>query len=72
MGEGIANVGLAQEIQKGLSKAMQVAPQCASPDEVSAPEPAMKSMGPEGLSTLRLGRSVIEEYETATGKSLSA
>ena len=70
IGETIANVGLAQEIQNGLAKAQQVEPAWAPPEAVAAKTAELGSSSLPVLLSMELGKYVFDEWSKATGVSL--
>ena len=72
IGNALENVGLAQEIQKGLAKSLQKAPKFADwKDEIEAKKAALTGMPGWEVFQTRLGRLVIKEWAKNMGYDLS-
>merc|ERR1719230_1578804 len=68
IGEGIENVGLAQEIQKGLSKALQKPPPFATwQAEIDAKKAEFSAMSMADIHKMRLGKNIAHQWAEDTG-----
>ena len=65
MVETVQNVGLAQEIQKGLATSQQKEPKWAEPEVVEQRKAALKEMGGEAIYKTRLGKADGESEDEA-------
>lgn len=70
IGDTLENVGLAQEIQKGLAKSQQKAPKFAEwKAEIDAKRAELEGMSEEALEGLRMGKNIKKELGGAALKS---
>jgi len=69
IGETVENVGLAQEIQKGLMKSMQKPPAFALwKEEIDAKKAELAGMSMESIEAMRLGKNIVAEWKQNGGE----